>query len=1188
MSTTEDPQAARIQAVPAAEPAAIPLPAPSPAPPDLAIAERRRLLLGLDRVLVVLVLGLAFLLASFAVRNPDFYRDIALGRLLVQGQYRFGSDPFTWGSEPNSWVNALTGEKVVWVNHSWLFAVLVYGLFLIPPIPYVAASAVVVFKALLVTALAALMIRVGQRGGQRWFVPALCTALALLVLSPRLFLQPVIVSYLFLGVTLWLLEMPRRKDEGRRMKDESKSDAASGSSFIPHPSSFWSWWLLPLLFLLWVNLDQWFFLGPVVVVLYLLGEALQRSFGQVLTGADKPAPGSLATLSYVLLVGLAACLVNPFHLHAFTLPAQLGFSVPPAVRADSQFQVTFLSPVIFKGLYFHPYVGLSVAGLSYFPLLLLSLVSFFLARHDFRWWRLLLWLAFALLGAYHARAIPFFAVVAGPITALNLLDFMARRQGDKVTVATGGSPVARTATGEPPVATVSLSPWVVGGRVLALVIVGILLVAAWPGWLQARPYVQHRVSFGIEASPSADRLARQIAAWRKQGLLDENAVWFNTNPEISNYLSWYAPGERTFLDQRLNLYPGASADYVGVRRSLGLPDNHPNWPGPIWRQVFRERGVRYLLFYENDPVRTNLLQHLLANRAEFAPLYLDGQSAVFGWTDPDKPGVEPRDRPYEGLRLDLNRLAFGPQATPAPSRPGRAPKVREWYTELWDPPAPLPLDAYRAQMFFMEYQLAQKRSLGDYEAMLAASLSGMGAQGDYPFSARRCCLMLRYLQREWVSRDYRAFFALGDNEPPSGLYEALRAVRRALVDKPDDAPLHLLLGQIALHLNNYTRERSVATSLKQLHLIRLAQATAALQQAIRLDPDLEQAHGMLVDVYDQQGFHDLAHHHRREQVRCLRLYGRSLGDKEEFHRRLEALDRDLKRRESELKVLQDRFELAAAGKSLLEKAALALGEQDPKPWLDPRAPEGQRFGLAEKALALLEQIKPEDLIVIQGGIRRAPGAIAQLDLLFLMGRIAEVRDRIGPEMKLLLGKHPDLDVPAYEMYRLRLAAVEGDYQQADEAAHEMLTAMCGPAALRDVSVQVALLIGQILQQEAAQAGHVSPLMGPLFLPSSQARLNLATQLAHELPAREADLRTLRAWIALEGGKLAEAEEQLRITLAKSWPPDRALPWLTALAAQTPLQSTVLSAAAQRVQRGPNFRFAAQPLAILGMQWMQRQ
>ena len=53
----------------------------------------------LDAVLVALVLALAFLVASFPVTNSDFFRQLATGRLLAQGEYHFGVDPFTYGSD---------------------------------------------------------------------------------------------------------------------------------------------------------------------------------------------------------------------------------------------------------------------------------------------------------------------------------------------------------------------------------------------------------------------------------------------------------------------------------------------------------------------------------------------------------------------------------------------------------------------------------------------------------------------------------------------------------------------------------------------------------------------------------------------------------------------------------------------------------------------------------------------------------------------------------------------------------------------------------------------------------------------------------------------------------------------------------------------------------------------------------
>src|SRR5205823_14073428 len=61
-------------------------------------------------VLTGLLLLFAFFVSSTAVRNSDFWRRLATGRLLAQGEYRFGVDPFTYTS---------AGEY--WVNHAWLF-----------------------------------------------------------------------------------------------------------------------------------------------------------------------------------------------------------------------------------------------------------------------------------------------------------------------------------------------------------------------------------------------------------------------------------------------------------------------------------------------------------------------------------------------------------------------------------------------------------------------------------------------------------------------------------------------------------------------------------------------------------------------------------------------------------------------------------------------------------------------------------------------------------------------------------------------------------------------------------------------------------------------------------------------------------------------------------------------------------
>ncbi len=230
----------------------------------MSVEQFARICGGLDAVLVALVLAFAFLVASSPVTNADFFRQIATGRLLLQGDYHFGVDPFTYTSEGESWV-----------NHSWLFALLVYGLY---QIPMIGGVAVVVGKALLVAALAEIMLRVGRRAGQSLWIPAACTALAVLTLSPRLFLQSVCLSFLFLGLTLWLLHRPRRLRERVGQAFQPDRQAFQPDRQAGKPDLRRSWWLLPPLFALWVNCDAWFFLGPLAVALYLVGELLEHWF----------------------------------------------------------------------------------------------------------------------------------------------------------------------------------------------------------------------------------------------------------------------------------------------------------------------------------------------------------------------------------------------------------------------------------------------------------------------------------------------------------------------------------------------------------------------------------------------------------------------------------------------------------------------------------------------------------------------------------------------------------------------------------------------------------------------------------------------------------------------------------------------------------------------------------------------
>src|SRR5262249_38056377 len=355
-----------------------------------------------------------------------------------------------------------------------------------------------------------------------------CTGIAVLALSQRLFLQPVVLSYLFLGVTLYLLQKPAPESE-----QASKRRAA-------RPGTRRHLWLLPPLFLGWVNVDAWFFLRPVTVALYWVGELVQDALGPVREGPDRRGSNDNRTLGLVLLTGIVACVVNPHHVRAFwPLPSQVWKSgAAEILQGDSYFQLMFLDAMEYYGRG----LGWSAVGIAYLVLLGLGLLSFVANHQDWRGWRILVWTAFASLSLYNARCIPFFAVVAGPIAALNFQDAVARFFG----------PVPRV--------TPSWRQWAIGGRVLTLLAAIALLALAWPGWLHASTRgesVGRNVAWRVEFDPSLEKAGHQFQQWHADGVLTEDDRGLNFSPELVYAFAWFAPAEKGFLDGRLPLFEKA-------------------------------------------------------------------------------------------------------------------------------------------------------------------------------------------------------------------------------------------------------------------------------------------------------------------------------------------------------------------------------------------------------------------------------------------------------------------------------------------------------------------------------------------------------------------------------------------------------------------------------------------------------
>jgi tetratricopeptide (TPR) repeat protein len=1008
---------------------------PLPAPPKAQTSLRRA-----DWLLAALVVLLAFLVASTPARNSDLFLHLATGRAVADGSYRFHGDPFA--QDANSWI-----------AHSWLSDLLAFETF-----ENLGGTVLVILKAMLVALLAALLIRLGGRErGMAW--SAVAVALALLAMSGRLLLQPALLSAVLLGATLALLE------RGRRLR-------ANNASWI----AAYGW--ICLLFALWANLDDWFLLGPFTIGLYLIGS---------LTGRRDAGPPDLVGLVVLLGAGMLACLLTPFHVHGFTVPAELGLSATAqALEKDPVLQKLFDSP--FNESYFHSGAAWSIPGLAYLALVVLSAISFAGSRDAWRDWRLPVWLGFLALSSWSVRAVPFFAVAAAPILARNAQDFVQRFR--PAWMRRDEFFFARL------------------GRGAALLLLMGLLVSAWPGWLQGAPYEMRR--WVVLPDPSLRQAAEQLKQWRETGRLADEERGFHFSPEEANYFAYFCPGEKGIVDARLHVSPATAVEYVQVRRALlGERASRTDW-----QSILRARGINHLVVYDSNEKRIHrVCQRLARQDEEWVPTALTGRTAIFAWKDPQRPSAAAKLP-----RLSIREEAYHPsEAKKAPRDwPGRGPEPPAWWHAfVRGRPAGSP-DSDQAALLLLEFELrSQQHQEQRYVAWDASRVAAaVAALGGPPVLAGT---MQQALDLQCFRVDHsptpvqvnpqkpdmdtlavglrNSYLLEQDDAPPEYLWLAIRAARRALHDNPDDARAYLILGEAYLRLLRNTRERFWKVTMPILKRLRQVQASAALNQALLLQPDLLPAHNSLSLLYQDMELWDLRLKHRREVFRLTQARGPAANETlKEWQDRVAQLQVEVTQLDQEIKQALEQFDVNTANYKIMDRVKVATN-----------------YGLGGKALDIL--------LASDAASFGRSGVELELHLLLTTGRVREVRDWMSPDHRESLGDE------SYLQDRLELAAACGDYEEADARLAEWLDYYNRPETVFGITLSlpqtVALGIANEVLHQRLDGQTLSSLR--LAIDRKGAFFQNVPRLLERLQ-RAANLTVLRGLLALERGDTEQARQ----------------------------------------------------------------
>ena len=633
---------------------------------------------GFDVALAVGVLVLAFGLASFAVRNSDFWLHLGTGRSIAQGQYEFGKAPFTY-----------SGTDRYWTNHSWLYDLTTFAIY-----ERGGGEAIVAFKALLLAGLATILLFV-RKPSQNLWLSVLMVGLALVASAPRLLMQPSICSYCFMGLTVAiLLGIPAR--------------AKSWALPIALGTTFW----------LWANLDQWFFLGPITVTLYLLGEFLQRKWGRRVEGEERP---SLATLAIALGVGIASCMLNPHHIHIWELPAellpnQLAATLAKEPSLNHMFRMSFAKGTFdldfgFKGS------GNVLNTVAFFALLVLNVLGAVLNFRRLSWGLALVNVGLFALAIVHYRALPFYALAAAPLTALNLGMAADRLRARTFSLAR----LQLFAIGR------------VAVRMVLFVVGSAALVACWPGWLHPLSH-QRRVAWEVEPDAALERTARTLQRWRDEGKVPAEARSLIINIDLADYCAWFAPSEKTYFDIRVGFHAPEAETYTKLRQQYQKSPFDPPPPRFDTAPFLTEQKITHLVIGSNSRFESAynfdlLLRTGTQGKAHWELWDIEGKFGIFGWR---RQAVVAEGK-FEKLRFDPLQTAFGPDVALVPDPGPLSLPIKRGTLEKFLAPAPAAPDAADESLLLQSYDESLKlnfqNSRDEYNGEIMVYLTRLLATG---------------------------------------------------------------------------------------------------------------------------------------------------------------------------------------------------------------------------------------------------------------------------------------------------------------------------------------------------------------------------------------------------------------------------------------------------------------------------
>jgi len=375
------------------------------------------------RKLFVAILFLAlFVMATREISDPDFWWHLRTGQFITE----------TF-SIPRADIFSHTNFGKPWVTHEWLSELFIYAIFLLGSFPLLT----LVFAAIIMLSFALVYARCDGKP----LVAGFAVLFAALATAPTWGVRPQMLSMLMVSVFLWVLNPSVIASEAKQSPHSASWGLLRRST--PRNDIIGIWILIPLM-ILWVNLHSGFALGIAILGIYLFGKIISvissearnparqpgneisrsplRGSLEMTTLLRSPAPllaifrdPRLKTLAIVFFACLAVVPLNPNGATMYVYPFETLTSHAMQTYIQEWFSPDFHAPE------FQPFAFL----------LLATLESFAVSRQKPSLTELLLLVGSGYAGLRSARNIPIFALIAAPILARNIWDWLQARDWDR-------------------------------------------------------------------------------------------------------------------------------------------------------------------------------------------------------------------------------------------------------------------------------------------------------------------------------------------------------------------------------------------------------------------------------------------------------------------------------------------------------------------------------------------------------------------------------------------------------------------------------------------------------------------------------------------------------------------------------------------------------------------------------------